>query len=426
MSNPVQHSLSAPALKAAAAVSEDRLWQSLEAMAAIGGLGNGGVTRQALTPEDIAARALLIGWARQLGLEVSTDEAANLFLRRSGQEPQAPPVVAGSHMDSQPAGGRFDGIYGVLAAFEAMQALDDAGVATRRPIDVVAWTNEEGGRFERSCTGSSVWAGQSPLAAFLDDIGSDGIRFADALAETLAATPDLPRRPAQWPACAYVEPHIEQGPVLERQGIDIAAVTGIQGVRWMRVEVEGVAGHAGTTPAAHRRDALQAAVRAITWLNGLMEDPKDLTRFTVGRVVVEPNSPNTIPQKVTFTIDFRHPDTAELKRRGSAIERVVTEAVKPCTARIVTTSEMNPTPFDGPVPALIEDAAAALGLRATRLASGAFHDALYAARVCPAGMLFIPCRNGVSHSPDEYSTPQQCAAGARVLAATVVELANRT
>ena len=213
--------------------------------------------------------------------------------------------------------------------------------------------------------------------------------------------------------------------MLERQGIDIAAVTGIQGVRWMRVEVEGVAGHAGTTPAAHRRDALQAAVRAITWLNGLMEDPKDLTRFTVGRVVVEPNSPNTIPQKVTFTIDFRHPDTAELKRRGSAIERVVTEAVKPCTARIVTTSEMNPTPFDGPVPALIEDGGGPWP-QGDAPRPGAFHDALYAARVCPAGMLFIPCRNGVSHSPDEYSTPQQCAAGARVLAATVVELANRT
>jgi N-carbamoyl-L-amino-acid hydrolase len=421
----VQHSLSAPALKAAAAVSEDRLWQSLEAMAAIGGLGNGGVTRQALTPEDIAARALLIGWARKLGLEVSIDEAANLFLRRAGQEPQAPPIVAGSHMDSQPAGGRFDGIYGVLAAFEVMQALNDGGIATRRPIDVVAWTNEEGGRFERGCTGSSVWAGQMPLAAFLDDVGSDGVRFADALAATLAATPDLPRRPPHWPAHAYVEPHIEQGPVLENQGIDIAAVTGIQGVRWMRVEVEGVAGHAGTTPAAHRRDALQAAIRAISWLNGLMEDPKDLTRFTVGRLLVEPNSPNTIPQKVTFTIDFRHPDAAELKRRGGAIERVIAEAVKPCTATIVTTAEMKPTPFNGPVPALIENAAAALGLKATRLASGAFHDALYAATVCQAGMLFIPCRNGVSHSPDEYSTPGQCAAGARVLAAVVVELANR-
>jgi N-carbamoyl-L-amino-acid hydrolase len=424
VSNTVQ-TLSAAAQKAAAAVLEDRLWQSLEAMAAIGGLDNGGVTRQALTPEDIAARALLIGWARALGLEVSVDDAANLFLRRPGEDPQALPVIAGSHMDSQPAGGRFDGIYGVLAAFEVMQALDDAGIATRRPIDVVAWTNEEGGRFERGCTGSSVWAGQMPLAAFLDDVGSDGVRFAHALAATLAATPDLPRRPPHWPAYAYIEPHIEQGPVLERQGIDVAAVTAIQGVRWMRVEIEGVAGHAGTTPAAHRRDALQAAVRAITWLNGLMEDPKDLTRFTVGRLLIEPNSPNTIPQKVTFTIDFRHPDAAELERRGGAIERVIAEAVKPCIATTVTTAEMKPTPFDGQVPALIEHAAAVLGLKATRLASGAFHDALYAATVCPAGMLFIPCRNGVSHSPDEYSTPGQCAAGARVLAAAVVELANR-
>lgn len=424
MSNTV-HTLSEAALKAAAAVSEERLWRSIEAMAEIGGLGNGGVTRQALTREDIEARALLIGWARALGLAVSIDDAANLFLRRPGQEPEAVPVLAGSHMDSQPAGGRFDGIYGVLAAFETMHALQDAGIATRRPIDVVAWTNEEGGRFERGCTGSSVWAGQVPLSAFLDDVGSDGARFADALAQTLAATPDLPRRPPHWPAYAYVEPHIEQGPVLEKQGLDIAAVTGIQGVRWMRVEIEGVAGHAGTTPAALRRDALQAAVRAITWLNGLMEDPRDLTRFTVGRLLVEPNSPNTIPSKVTFTIDFRHPDAAELKRRGGAIERVIHEAVKPCTAAVVTTSEMSPTPFAGPIPSLIETAAAAIGLKAARLASGAFHDALYAAAVCPAGMLFIPCRNGVSHSPEEYSTPAQCVAGARVLAATVVELANR-
>jgi N-carbamoyl-L-amino-acid hydrolase len=425
VSNSIQHTLSATALKAAAVVSEARLWHSIEAMAEIGGLGNGGVTRQALTREDIAARALLIRWAQALGLEVSIDDAANLFLRRPGQDPGAAPVLAGSHMDSQPAGGRFDGIYGVLAAFEAMQALHDADIVTYRPIDVVAWTNEEGGRFERGCTGSSVWAGQVPLSAFLEDIGSDGVRFADALAETLAATPDLPRRPPHWPAYAYVEPHIEQGPVLEKQGLDIAAVTGIQGVRWMRVEIAGVAGHAGTTPAALRRDALQAAVRAITWLNGLMEDPRDLTRFTVGRLVVEPNSPNTVPSKVTFTIDFRHPDAAELKRRGSAIERVVHEAVKPCAATVVTTSEMSPTPFDGPIPSLIERAAVALGLKAARLSSGAFHDALYAATVCPAGMLFIPCRNGVSHSPEEYSTPAQCVAGARVLAATVVELANQ-
>jgi N-carbamoyl-L-amino-acid hydrolase len=421
----VQHTLSERALKAAAAVSESRLWQSLMAMAEIGSLGNGGVTRQALTDEDIAARAMLIRWAQALGLAVSIDEAANLFLRRSGQDPHAAPVLAGSHMDSQPAGGRFDGIYGVLAAFESMHALNEAGIVTRRPIDVVAWTNEEGGRFERSCTGSSVWAGRVPLAAFLDDIGSDGVRFADALAATLAATPDLPRRPAHWPAYAYVEPHIEQGPVLEKQGLDIAAVTAIQGVRWLRVDIAGTAGHAGTTPAALRRDALQAAVRAITWLNGLMEDPADRTRFTVGRLVVEPNSPNTIPSQVTFTIDFRHPDAAELKRRGSAIERVIHEAVKPCTASIATTSEMSPTPFDGPIPSLIEAVAAALGLKAARLASGAFHDALHAAAVCPAGMLFIPCRNGVSHSPDEYSTPAQCVAGARVLAATLVDLADR-
>ena len=417
-------SLSEASQRVAEQVSETRLWDAIAAMAAIGGDPDGGVTRQALTREDIAARAMLIGWGRRAGLEPSVDEAANLFLRLPGSDPEASPVLIGSHMDSQPSGGRFDGIYGVLAGFEVLLAMAAAGVTTRRPIDLVAWTNEEGGRYERSCTGSSVWAGAQPLSFFLDAVDGDGIRFADALSEVLAATPELRRRPARWPAHAYIEAHIEQGPVLERDKADIGVVTSIQGVKWLTVEVEGFAGHAGTTPPAARKDALMAAVRAITWLSGLMEDPKGETRFTVGRMVVEPNSPNTIPQRVLFTIDFRHPQASELNTRGKAIARVIEEAVKPCTARITVTSEMAPTPFDGPIPAVVERCGAGLGLKVARLASGAFHDALYAAMVCPSGMIFIPCRDGLSHNPQEYSSPAHCAAGARVLAAATVELAD--
>jgi beta-ureidopropionase / N-carbamoyl-L-amino-acid hydrolase len=313
--------VSAAAVAAAGAVDETRLWQALMDLAAVGARADGGVCRHALSDEDIAARALVIGWAQARGYEASVDEAANLFIRRRGRDTDAAPVLAGSHMDSQPAGGRFDGAFGVLAGLEALMALDDAGVETQRPIDIVAWTNEEGGRFDRSCTGSSIWSGVTELDSYLGDIGADGVPLGQALEKTLAATPDLPRRPRHWTPFAFIEPHIEQGPVLEAEGTSIAAVTGIQGVRWMNVEVSGEAGHAGTTPMAGRRDAVQGALRAVAALNTLMADPDDQVRFTAGRVNVTPNSPNTIPEKVLFSIDFRHPDRGLLEDRGGGASR---------------------------------------------------------------------------------------------------------
>jgi beta-ureidopropionase / N-carbamoyl-L-amino-acid hydrolase len=416
--------LSAAALAAAAAVDETRLWQALMDLATVGARSDGGVCRHALSDEDIAARALLIGWAESRGFEASVDEAANLFIRRGGRDADAAPVLAGSHMDSQPAGGRFDGAYGVLAGLEALIALDEAGIETRRPIDVVAWTNEEGGRYDRSCTGSSVWSGTSELESYLGDIGADGVPLGEVLARALAATPDLPRRPRHWTPFAFIETHIEQGPVLEAEGLSIAAVTGIQGVRWMNVEVTGKAGHAGTTPMADRQDAVQGALRAIAGLNELMADGQDRVRFTVGRINVTPNSPNTIPEKVLFSIDFRHPDRELLEDRGGQIAQVVKDAASPCETLIVPTLSMDPTPFPDSMVALIEASAEALGLGCLRLASGAFHDALYAARVCPTAMIFIPCRDGLSHHPAEWAEPRHCADGARVLAATLVELAE--
>jgi N-carbamoyl-L-amino-acid hydrolase len=416
--------LSAAALAAAAAVDETRLWQALMDLAAVGARSDGGVCRHALSDEDIAARRLVIGWAEARGFEASVDEAANLFIRRRGRDTDAAPVLAGSHMDSQPAGGKFDGAYGVLAGLEALIALDEAGLETRRPIDVVAWTNEEGGRFDRSCTGSSVWSGASELESYLGDIGADGVPLGEALARTLAATPNLARRRQQWTPFAFIEPHIEQGPVLETEGLSIAAVTGIQGVRWMNVEVTGKAGHAGTTPMADRRDAVQGALRAIAGLDTLMADPQDRVRFTVGRINVTPNSPNTIPEKVLFSIDFRHPDRELLEDRGGQIAQVVKDAASPCGTLLVPTLSMDPMPFPESMVTLIEASAEALGLGCRRLASGAFHDALYAARVCPTAMIFIPCRDGLSHHPAEWAEPRHCADGARVLAATLVELAN--
>ncbi|HEX5078244.1 MAG TPA: M20 family metallo-hydrolase [Geminicoccaceae bacterium] len=412
------------ARSAIAAVDGQRLWRRHMAMAEIGAIAGDGVNRPALSPEDIRARALLLQWTRSRGWQAAVDPIANLFVRRPGRDPAAAPVVAGSHMDSQPTGGRFDGIFGVLAALEAMEALDAAGIETRHPIELVAWTNEEGGRFAPGAMGSAVFAGAIDLASCLDAVDAAGIRFGDALEATLAATPDLARRSFGLPIHAYVEPHIEQGPQLEASGHQIGVVSGIQGARWYVVEVEGEPGHAGTAPLRGRKDALCAAVRMIAALQELMHEPQDLLRFTVGRLDVEPNSPNTVPAKVTFSIDFRHPEARVLAERGGRIEAVCRDNAGPCGVRVSETFNRPPCVFPAAIVDVVERAAGLAGCRHMRMPSGAFHDANFIAELAPAGMIFVPCKNGISHSPAEYAKPEDLAAGARVLAATLVELAG--
>lgn len=416
-----------------AAVSEARHWQRLMEMGAIGGFrdadGNEGVNRACLTDLDRKARRLLISWAEGIGLTASIDTLGNLFLRHEGSDPTLAPVVSGSHMDSQPQGGRFDGIWGVLAAFEAVQALREAGVATRRPIEVVAWTNEEGGRYAPGCMGSMAYAGYAPPTTWDAVTDKDGIRFGDALAQHLALEADIARRPlgvVEGAApFAYVEAHIEQGPRLEAEGHDIGVVTGIQGSRWFLVEINGKSDHAGTTPLSLRRDAVQDMLRAITALNALMHDPTDVLRFTVAHIEVEPNTSNSVAAVARFTIDFRHPDNAVLQARGNAIEGVIQSALRTCTARVTERFHAVPTDFAPLVPDAVEAAARAQGLRALRLPSGAFHDAQFIHPLCPTGMIFVPCRAGVSHHPAEYAEPPALAAGARVLAQVLADLANR-
>ncbi len=413
------------ALAAAAAVDERRLWDRLAAMAQIGAIPGQGVNRPALSPEDIEARALLLSWADSLGLSASVDAIGNLFLRREGLDPSAPPVMTGSHMDTQPKGGRFDGIYGVVAGLEALQAMDAAGVRTRAPVEVVAWTNEEGGRFPPCTMGSMVFAGACRVEDFVDVRDNAGIRLGDALAATLAATPDTARRPAGGPVAAYVEAHIEQGPLLEAAGLQVGAVTGVQGMRWFNVEVSGESAHAGTAPVSLRRDALREAVAMIAALRELTDDPSDITRFTVGRMLVTPNSPNSVPSHVLFSVDIRHPDRATIARLGDAVEPTCRAQARACTVTVTPTLHDDPTTFDPSVVDLVESAAGALGLPTMRLPSGASHDAMYLARMCPTGMVFVPCERGISHNEAENAKPSDLAAGARVLAATLAGLANR-
>lgn len=393
-------------------------------MARIGAIPGNGVNRQALSQEDIRARALLIAWADARGYQVSVDGIANLFIRRPGLEDHAAPVLIGSHMDSQPLGGRFDGIYGVLSGFEVLEALDDAAVKTKLPVEVVAWTNEEGGRFSPGAMGSAVFAGIRDLEDCLSVNDPMGISFSDALAKTLNATPKLERRPFNFPLSAYIEPHIEQGPELEARNLSIGVVTGIQGSRWYLVKVKGESAHAGTTPIKRRKDAVRTAVSIIAALHDLMEDDTDRIRFTVGRFDVTPNSPNTVPEEVLFSIDFRHPEALVLNKKGDQIAEVCKRHAGACEVTLTETFNRPPSVFPERLVESLEQAAKALDLGYLRMPSGAFHDANFLADVCPTAMLFVPCEKGISHNPAENAKPEDLAAGTKVLAAAVVDIAG--
>jgi N-carbamoyl-L-amino-acid hydrolase len=411
--------------RAAAGIDEARLWQRHVAMARLGARSDGGVNRQALSDEDIAARRTLIGWAEARGFACAVDPIGNLFVRRAGTEPGLPPVLTGSHLDSQPTGGKFDGAYGVLAGFEVLEALEDLKLPTRRSIEAVAWTNEEGSRFQPGAMGSAAFVGRMQLPALLDHVDRAGVRLGDALQATLAATPDLARRGLGFDVAAYVEAHIEQGPLLEAERKVIGAVTGIQGSRWFAVEVKGEEAHAGTTPLKIRKDALKAAMSMIGALETLMQDDSDTVRFTVGRFEVSPNSPNTVPGQVFFTIDFRHPDPAVLSRLGDRIEAVCREHARGCAVTVTPTFDAPPIQFARDIVQAVGGAAARLGLPHMDIFSGAFHDAKFIAEIAPTGMIFVPCERGISHNPAENAKPSDLAAGARVLAEVLAELAEK-
>src|SRR5262249_16253793 len=302
------------------AVREDRLWQRHMDLARIGATGGGGVNRQALTPEDVEARLRVLAWAATRGFRASVDAIGNMFIRRPGSDPTASLVVAGSHLDTQPTGGNFDGVYGVLAAFQLLQAPSHAGVTTDRPVEAGVRTTEEGARFQPTTMGSAVSAGALPLETALATTDAAGVSVAQALAETTQRLAIAQQRAFRCPMAAYLEAHIEQGPLLETTQHTIGIVSGIQGLRWFRVEVTGEEAHAGTTPRRIRKDAFVAAVRMVTALQELLYDSADTVRFTVGRFVVTPNSPNTVPGRVLFTIDLRHPQVVVLARLGDQIE----------------------------------------------------------------------------------------------------------
>ena len=406
-------------------VDGQRLWRDLMQLAQFGATGRGGVCRLALTPEEIGARAALVRWGGEFGLQASVDPAANLFLRLEGREPALPPLLLGSHIDTQPTGGKFDGAYGVVAGLAALRAIAASGKRPRRAIEVVAWMNEEGSRFAPGMMGSAVFTAKrrfEDIAAVRDKAGCS---VDEALVPVLEQEAHLPRRPLGFPAAGHLEAHIEQGPLLEAEGKTIGVVTGIGGKRTFRVVVQGEAAHAGTSARRERRDALVGAVAIVDALQKAIWDAADTVRFTIGMFVVEPNAPSVVPERVTFSIDLRHDDDATVQALGDKVPPVCEAARGKCGVTVTPLLYDPPLEFPAAIRAQVRAAAARLGYAQLDLPSPAGHDSRYLHYHCPTGMIFIPCKGGISHSEDESVTPSDAEAGVRVLTDVAFALADQ-
>jgi len=393
-------------------INADRLWDSLMELAGIGATPKGGVKRLTLTAEDRGARDLFARWAREAGLAVEVDAIGNIFARRAGADAALPPVAMGSHLDSQPSGGKFDGAYGVMAGLEVLRTLNEAGVATRAPLEVVSWTNEEGSRYTPVMMGSGVFANVFTLEHARVQKDIEGVTVGDALRAIGYAGSARPHRLG-----AYFEAHIEQGPVLENEMKTIGVVQGALGQRWYDVTVTGQDAHAGPTPMDLRRDALLGASRLVQEVNRIARDFPDYARGTVGFMQVKPNSRNVIPGEVRTTVDFRNAKASTLDGMCAELERAARAIEAECRVRIELRESVYfaPCAFDAGLVGSVREAAGALGCSHLDIVSGAGHDAVYIARIAPTAMIFIPCEGGISHNEIESATPADLAAGCNVL-----------
>ena len=401
-----------------------RLLASLAALAEVGKTEQGGAERLAFSPEDGRGRDLVRSWMEEAGLEIRVDGIGNVIGRRPGESPGLDPILLGSHIDTVGNGGRYDGNLGVLAALEVVRTLDDAGARTKRPLEIGFFSNEEGSRYHPDMMGSLVYAGGLSVedACSLRRRADDGEEF--VLGEELAAIGYRGEAPLPGPVpAAYLELHIEQGPLLEAEGIELGAVTGVQGILWEEVTIRGASNHAGTTPMPFRRDSGVVAAEAVLAARRLTgEIPGQVA--TVGRASFRPGLTNVVPGEAVFTVDLRNPSPDRLERAEreffsaleTAAERERVEFERRELARF------GPAAFDERIVSLVEDAAAALGKSCRRLPSGAGHDAQMMSRICPAGMIFTPSVKGISHSPYEFTDDASVVAGANALLLSALRL----
>ena len=403
-------------------INGERLWAALMELAQIGATPKGGVCRLALTELDRQGRDLVIGWAKQAGMTVTVDKIGNAFMRREGRNPALPPVMTGSHIDTQPTGGKFDGNYGVLAGLEVVRTLNDHGIATEAPIEVAFWTNEEGSRFVPVMMGSGVFAKAFTLETAYAATDTEGKSVKDELERIGYVGPE---EPGEHPIGSYFETHIEQGPVLEDNEQTIGVVTGVLGIKWYDCTVTGMEAHAGPTPMALRKDALQVASQLMQDVVAVALRHAPHGRGTVGMVQVHPNSRNVIPGRVKFSIDLRNSSDALVDAMDADIracaDRLNAETGLPIHIEVV--SHYPAQPFHADCIAAVAKAAQALGYSHMPVVSGAGHDAVYMARLAPTGMIFIPCKDGISHNEIEDAKPDDLTAGCNVLLHAMLERA---
>jgi N-carbamoyl-L-amino-acid hydrolase len=403
-------------------INRARLAESMDALGKIGETARGGLDRVALTDDDRRGRDLLVGWMKQAGLTVTVDQMGNIFGVRPGTE-SLPPVFMGSHADSVPSGGKYDGQLGVLCALETIRTLIDTRARTRHPVGMIVFTNEEGARFQPAMIASGVMAGKIPLEDAYNARDRDGLRLVDELERIgyLGAEPCVPR-----PMRAYLELHIEQGPILEEEQIPLGVVEGIVAISWSRITFHGVQDHAGPTPMRIRHDALVAAAEVVGGVRGIARKIGGNLVATVGRLDVTPNIPNAIPGRVGFSVDFRDPAESTIDRALSMLDRVVRAAAKREGVRgeVAHYWRVPRTRFDREVVDTVEAAAVTLGCGHRRILSGAGHDAQYMAAIAPTGMIFVPSRAGRSHCEEEFTALDDIEHGANALLLACAQLAG--
>ena len=403
-------------------INGERLWQSLIDLAKIGATAKGGVCRIALTDRDREGRDLVCSWLRDAGCTISVDAIGNIFARRHGKNNELPPVVSGSHIDTQPTGGKFDGNYGVLSALELVRTMNDHNIQTEHPFEVAIWTNEEGTRFTPVMMGSGVFAGAFTLDHALAQKDIDGKTVGDEL-RRIGYAGDLP---AGKPFAAYFEAHIEQGPILEDADNTIGVVTGALGLRWYDVVVTGQDSHAGPTPMRLRKDSLLTAARIVEEVNRVALAHQPAGRGTVGFMQVNPNSRNVVPGEVRLSMDLRHAEKSELDAMEAEIRSACALLAEKggVTIDIKCVTDYPPLKFDADLVGGIRTATKALGYRNMDIVSGAGHDACYVARTAPTAMIFVPCEGGISHNEIENADPVHLEAGANVLMSAVMRAAS--
>lgn len=400
-------------------IDGERLWKSLEDMAKVGATDNGGVRRIALTDVDKAGRDLFVSWCKAEGCSIEIDSMGNIFARRPGRNPALPPIMTGSHLDTQPTGGRFDGVYGVLAGLEVIRTLNGHGYETEAAIELAVWTNEEGCRFPPAMVGSGVFARVFDLEYGHSRKDMDGVELGSELERIGYAGRG---RPGDRALGAYYEAHIEQGPVLIDEGARIGIVTGAQGQRWYELRLTGQEAHAGPTPMRLRRDALVGAARIVLEVNRIGHAFAPGACATVGVLDVSPGSRNTIPGNVFMTVDFRHPDDARLAEMDEALRQFVATIADELGLG-ADLSEIWHSPavrFDPTCVDMVRKAATALDAPSLEIVSGAGHDACYISRIAPTAMIFIPCEEGISHNEAENISKEDSALGAQALLAVMV------